>query len=152
MLRLILALGLGLAACHKPVYQHQVSLKDGLWTYADSVVFEPEIQDTQQTYDIYLQLSHQKDYPFANAYCELEIQFPQGKPRKELVSIELADEVGKWLGKCSGSSCQRSISFLEKAKFEQIGKYKIIFRQYGRQDSLQGIQNIGLRIDKTPKS
>ena len=149
LLGLLLSLSL-LPACQtKPLYSETKTLQ-GSWSYQDSLVFETEIQDTNQLYDLYLQLEHSETYPFANLYCALNVHFPQGPARQELISLELADETGLWLGSCSKGNCLRSMMFLENAKFQQLGKYRLVFKQETRQDSLPEIRSLSLSIYNSP--
>ena len=138
---------LGLAACQpRPIYSETLTLANGQWAYADSLVFSFDIADTSQRYDLFIQLEHGTDYPYANVYTLLEVYFPNGEKRREQVSIELADERGTWLGDCSGKTCSRQLGFMPKTAFQMPGTYRLCFKQHSRQDSLADLQAMRLNI------
>ena len=121
------------------------------WHYGDSIVFEFDIADKAKVYDIFLDVTHSSEYRFANLYTMLHVYFPDGRDRKEQVSLELAEMGGKWMGSCSGGTCTRQIPFMPNAVFEMAGKHRIVLEQYNRQESMQGVKGFRLRIKQREK-
>lgn len=139
-----------LAGCQNGVvFEKQYDLKDAAWTYADTLDFEFEIEDTLKIYNLYLDIAHSTEYGFENLYINIYTQFPTGERIKELVSLELADKGGIWLGDCDAESCELEVPIQENAFFNLPGKYKITLEQYMRKNPLEGIIRMGLKIKDT---
>jgi gliding motility-associated lipoprotein GldH len=128
------------------LFEKKYDLKSEQWTYKDSLTFAFNITDTMAIYDIVLSVKHTPQYAFQNIYTNIYTQFPTGERVKQLLNIDLADNTGKWEGKCSGSECVFEIPIQPNAFFNQMGQHTIILEQYMRSEALAGIKNIALRI------
>jgi gliding motility-associated lipoprotein GldH len=137
-----------LLACGKEhtLFEKKYDLKSEQWTYSDSLNFAFNITDTMAIYDIVLSVKHTPQYAFQNMYTNIYTQFPTGERVKQLLNIDLADNTGKWEGKCSGSECVFEIPIQPNAFFNQTGQHVITLEQYMRSEALSGIKNIALRI------
>lgn len=122
---------------------------EGVWTYADSAVFEMDLTDTSKLYAIAIALQHTTDYAFQNLYLRIHTQFPSGERLSQPISLELAGKAGNWLGKCRGEGCKIVIPIQENAFFNATGTHRFVLEQYMRSDSLPGIRSIGLHIYET---
>lgn len=129
-------------------YQSSVSPTNGLWTYDAPLAFEFDIQDTLARYDFYLDVQHSTDYPFQNLYVKVITEHPQTPPQEDVVSLELANKLGLWEGKCANEKCKVRIPLQTNARFDEIGPYALRFNQYTRTDSLQGVLEMALSIQK----
>ncbi len=127
------------------------------WTYADSLRFDFEIQDTSKRYDIFLTVHHTPDYDFENLYVKFSTIFPKGqkaldgkKRVDQITSLKLAEIDGSWLGKCSAKACTYQIPIQIKAWFPDAGPYSLLVEQYMRTDSLKSIKGIdfALRLNR----
>lgn len=132
----------------KEIYTHSYTM-EGVWTYADSLVFEYEIQDTMSPYNLVLAVKHSIDFPYENTYIQASTVFPDGHRVTNPVSLELADDHGQWVGNCSGSFCNAEIELASNAYFKASGKYKLVFSQFSRIDSLKGIEAIKFTINQS---
>ncbi len=146
---IFLALVLFLGSCQQYCFDEKKDIKEEKWSYQDSLEFEFEVTDIGKVYNIYLEVKHKADFSYQNIYAMLLVQFPDGKERKQQVSLELADGKGEWQGKCSSKYCTRRMSFMPNAVFDQKGKYKIRFDQFNRQETIEGIQSFRLIVEKT---
>lgn len=135
-----------LASCHdKEVYSHTYTL-DGVWTYADSLVFDYRIEDTLTPYDLKLLVRHSDAYAYENLYIQASTSFPDGRIVVNPVSLELADQQGQWVGKCSGHTCNAEITMASKAYFQVPGSYRLVLKQFSRMASLDGVEAVQLQI------
>lgn len=137
-----------LVACgkEKTIFEKDYDLKNGHWTYADTLDFTFNITDTMEIYDIVLDIKHKTNYPMQNIYTNIYTKFPSGERVKQLLSLDIADNTGKWEGKCSGDNCSYALKIQENAFFNAAGAHTITLEQFTRQDSLPSIERIGLRI------
>jgi len=146
---IFLTLVLFLGACQQYSFDEKKEINEEKWSYKDSLEFEFEVTDIEKVYNIYLEVKHQSDFLYQNIYTMVLVQFPDGKERKQQVSLELADGKGEWQGKCSGKYCTRRMSFMPNAVFDQKGKYRLKFNQFTRQETIEGIQSFRLIVEKT---
>lgn len=131
------------------VYEVEEELPAAGWTYQDSLQATFTITDTNQIYNLHLQLNHSPDFAFQNVYVKMHTLFPNGQRLEEQVSLELAHRVGRWHGDCSSESCLLSIPIQEGAYFNQVGDYAIVVEQFSRNNPLEGINSIGFALEET---
>lgn len=145
---LILSFTLSLASCgkEKVVFEKKYDIKNSQWAYADTLDFAFEIKDTMAIYDIVLAIEHTPQYPMQNLYTHIYTKFPTGERIMQLLNIDLADNTGKWEGKCNSSECDFEIPIQPNAFFNKTGTHTITLEQYMRTDPLQGIKSIALKL------
>jgi gliding motility-associated lipoprotein GldH len=131
------------------IYESKKDISNSTWLYKDSIKFAFEIKDTNKVYNIWLDIDHNSDYPFQNLYTKIYTHFPQKEVLNQQLSIELADFTGKWNGTGTGKNIKYNLLLQENAVFEAKGAYTIVLEQYTRQDSLKGINELGLRLEET---
>ena len=88
----------GFISCGPALVHEQQHPFPGQWTYADSVQFQYEIQDTDKAYDLVLSVLHTDIYPTQNLYTQFVTIYPNGLRDAEPVSLELADRFGQQCG------------------------------------------------------
>ncbi len=146
----LILLGILVFSCGKNYqYQKSYDLEGEQWTYADSLSFSFDIQDTTKIYNLYLQLEHSTDYDYQNLYTYIHTQFPSGDRLDEKLSLQLANKAGYWEGKCGKKHCKLTIPIQENAYFNQLGTHSLILEQYMRMDSLPGIKSIAFMLEDT---
>ncbi len=131
------------------VYESHLEVPDTGWTYQDSLVAQFTIEDSLTIYNLHLQLEHNEEFPFQNFYVQMHTQFPDGQRLSEMVSLELADKGGMWLGECGSGACTLDIPIQQGAYFNQIGEYQLTIEQYSRRDPLPGILSVHFALEET---
>lgn len=92
-----------------------------------------------------LGVRHSSDYEYRNAI--LEITYPDGNHlRRDTIDIELADVYGSWLGNGIGPSHQQAVTVNDGARITDSAR--ITVRHVMRVDTLRGIEQIGIIVDK----
>lgn len=144
---LLLCCLLGFTACQTDLIHDQTLMpEEEGWSYNEPLTFDFQVQDTSLHYEFLLDVSHNRDYPFQNLYTRITTHFPDQSSQENIVSLELANQIGLWEGQCKGENCKLTIALQEKARFNQPGHYQLRFEQHTRQDSLPGINSLRLRI------
>lgn len=144
---MLLSFILLLAACDSDVYFMKTEvIEESSWAFDDPKIFEFDIKDTTQRYDLILTLSHSVDYLYENLYVKIYTTFPTGNTIEDKVSLELADKLDQWEGKCKGNKCKVSILLQENIYFKEAGDYNIKMEQFNRISPLQGIEKLTLKI------
>lgn len=129
-----------------PTTIHEESLDiKGLWT-DDMLTTTINISDTLKRYDLVATIAHQENFRFENLYLKVTTVFPDGEEKSSPLSLELANSMGLWNGKCKRGVCSLSFNLQERFKFKSPGPYTFKVEQYSRLDSLQGIDNLTLSL------
>lgn len=154
-LLVLLALFIWSCADEALVFEQNVVFDNARWATSDRAVMEFEIEDTLSQHNFYLNVRNTESYPYRNLYVFVKTVFPNGKFSKDTVGVILADATGKWVGDGSGylSSSQHlsnTIMYQYSKRFPLKGEYKVEIEQAMRVDTLEGIRNVGLRIERIP--
>lgn len=132
-------------------YEKHYEFQEENWAQGDTLDFTFTITDTLSIYNLYLEVEHSTGYGYQNLYTQIHTRFPSGERITELLSLELADKAGVWLGNCSSEYCRLKIPIQEGAYFNQAGEYTVTVEQYMRVNPAQGIRSIGFMLEDTGK-
>jgi gliding motility-associated lipoprotein GldH len=141
-----------LSACGPDyIYEKEYAVPDQGWTYEDSLVFSVDIEekDTSRLYNLYLEIEHSTDFGFQNLYTRIHTGFPDGKRLSKVLSLELAEMAGIWLGKCRRDRCTLLIPIQQRTYFGAPGLYTFTLEQYMRQSPAEGVRRIGFMVEDT---
>lgn len=127
-------------------YEQRYDLPEKGWAWEDTLTFAFDIVDTSKVYDMLLEVVHRTDYAFQNVYVRIHTTLPDGTSRTDLVSLELGDKQGRWLGDCGRKRCTLVIPVQRHVFFPQAGRYRLVIEQYMRKSPLPGIEAVGLRL------
>ncbi len=144
---------LGMAAlmqgCKKNAfYENTKSIPNAVWLYGDTLAFPFAIDDTSKLYHLSLDFTHQVPFSTQNIYVKLHTQFPDGKKLSKVKAVDFYDNAGKSLGTCSGDHCTTHLVLQENMYFKQPGAYVISVEQFMRQDSLAGVEQVKMILEK----
>jgi gliding motility-associated lipoprotein GldH len=136
------------------VFEQNVEIPGAKWVVTDKAIMDFEITDTVSQHNFLINVRNTEAYPYRNLYVFVKTVFPNGKFSRDTVSIVLADATGRWVGNGSGylsmsEHVSNTIMYNYNKRFPLSGSYKVEIEQAMRVDTLDGIQNIGLRIEKT---
>ena len=130
------------------MFHENQSMKSGKWNAGDSLVFSTLINDTVKPHSIFLSLRNRGNYNFSNFYAFITTHAPSGAVRTDTVEFALADRHGKWLGKGFGDLWQTTRPFKLGVRFPHTGIYTFSVKQGMRVETLEGIMDFGIRIDR----
>lgn len=140
---------LTLSACNNPtVYQEYKSTTAEEWDHREPVVFEMSIDDTLALHELHLLVRNNTDYAYSNFFLFLDIRFPDNTLLRDTIECFLADKSGKWTGKGFGSIKNNQFLFRDDVWFPLSGTYTFSFRHGMREETITGITDIGIRIDR----
>ncbi len=130
------------------IYDQSKSISDSGW-HKDSVAgFIVEVDDTLQAYSFYITIRNNDNYPFRNFYMFLNTKLPNGNITRDTIELILADNEGKWLGKGFGSVKDNQIPIRKNLLFPLKGTYTFEIEQGMREEKLEGLVDIGIRVEK----
>lgn len=148
----LLVFVLALASCDKTrVYEKYEDIPDGIWKTDAPVGFDIEVPDTNQLYNLILNIRSTESYEYRNLYLFMTTRFPDGDFTVDTLEFLLLDEAGKPYGKCSGSVCNSKYMIDHDIRFPRAGVYRFELKQAMRTEdgTLPNIRNVGMRLEKT---
>lgn len=138
-----------LSSCNEHVLMDEnLAISEKGWDLKQKASFEVDVSDTLGLYAFYVNIRQQETYRFSNLYIFLHTTFPNGTLTHDTIECVLAHDDGRWLGKSSGSLISNQILLNPSLRFPIAGKYRFEIEQAMRESRLQGIEDIGIRIEK----
>ena len=129
-------------------FQKYETIESSSWNKEEVKVFDFDIVDTTKLYEFYLNLRNKNEYGYGNIFVFWTLQSPDGRTKTDTAQFILAKPNGQWLGKsASGTVIENSMYFL-KTKLPTRGTYSFEFVQGMRDENLEGIKDVGLKIKK----
>lgn len=148
----VIAMLLTLTACDQNrVFDEYKSVKGGSWKYDDSIQFKINIEDTAQRYNLFVDVRHNFYFDWRNLWVKVITEYPNHKTELARVNLPLSASDGVWYGKCSGDICEMRVGIQENAIFPQKGTYTFTIIQDMRQNPLDKIIDIGMRVETYEK-
>ena len=136
-------------SCNSPdIYDEYKTVEQKGWYKEDTISFNPTISDTIQRYNVIINLRHNTDYKYRNVYFFTTTHFPNGNINRDTIELKVAKKSGEWMGKGFGAIKTYRQMLLRGIRFDQKGEYIFEFCQAMREDTLQGVEDIGLQIQK----
>ena len=135
-----------LAACTDTArYDHYQSVEKP-WTKDHIYYFTYDIDDNTVPYDLALEIRNNDLYPYQNLWLLCSEEPPVGPMTHDTIECMLANDYGEWRG--SGISLYHlGIPLRTRRHFPHKGQYTLGIRQGMRDEQLNGIEAIGLRIE-----
>lgn len=141
----ILALVVFTSCGEKPIYSKKINI-EGSWAYANELSFPLNVEDINLNYDLVLSLTYGIDFGYQNLYVKIFTKYPSGKITEDILSLNLTDGNGLFLGDCNSSKCTVELLLQEKFKFNEAGDYTIKIAQNSREDNLDEIDAVALKL------
>lgn len=130
------------------VYDDNKSIPADTWFYKNAIPFEVQITDTTKLYNVYVNLRVTSDYKYSNIFMWVNTTNPEKKTDQRRVEIRLADEGGKWLGSGLGDLYDYQFPVFQKIKFPSSGFYRFELEQNMRDDTLNFVKSVGVRVEE----
>jgi len=130
------------------IYSESRPMPSEEWNLDNVVSFEPQISDTVTSNNISFFIRTGTSYPFRNIWLFVTTTSPAGKSITDTVQYMLASEKGKWYGKGFGDVHELNLPFKTNVFFPKTGEYSFKIRHGMRAETLKGVYDIGLRIER----
>ncbi|MDF3077832.1 MAG: gldH [Sphingobacteriaceae bacterium] len=142
------ALALLIASCNDNAVVDTNQVVSGYkWSYINKIKIPVKIEDNSKAYKLFLNLRHTADYKYSNIFVLIHQSGPGMKPETIRKEFQLAYPDGEWLGKGSGDLYTYQLPFKENYKFPATGTYTFSFEQNMRDNPLQEISDVGMRVE-----
>lgn len=150
----VLSLALWGASCgHIDMYEKTVTIPGHAWKSDFKPVFDIAITDTASSYKVYLVLRHTEKYGYNNIYLNLGIQGPgQDSVTKIRREVTLASN-DRWRGEGMDDIYEHRevIGQLGDTRVLTPGIYHFTLEQIMREDPLEHVLDVGVRVEKQPQ-
>jgi gliding motility-associated lipoprotein GldH len=131
------------------VFEKNVAFKDHAWQSSVKPVIVFNISDTASLYNLYIVLRHSDAYDFNNVWIKCTVVTPGDTIRKSRnYNLPLASNDKGWLGTGMDDIFEHRVLIQPNTKFTRPGEYQFLLEQIMRQDPLENILNVGMRIEK----
>jgi gliding motility-associated lipoprotein GldH len=140
------------SSCNKDVlYTDSINIPSEVWSLDFIPEFKTDISDTVSVCNIFLSIRTGTSYPFRNIWLFVNTVSPSGKSITDTLQYMLADERGKWFGKGFGDIREMDLPFRTGVCFRERGTYTFRVRHGMRNENLNGVYDLGLRISNIKK-
>jgi gliding motility-associated lipoprotein GldH len=148
LLVLILTLVIFSHCTNPSLYDRVESIPSDGWRANNKLSFVFPISDTTQSYDIFLHVRNFQNFSYNNLWLFIEITAPNNYTRRDTFEIMLADDTGRWFGKGIGNINSMLVPYQKEISFPMRGIYTITLQQAMREDVLENIMDLGLRVQQ----
>lgn len=146
---LIACLTLWLFSCDTSrVYDKNLQIAEKGWHYDEPLAFTVSIQDTSESYNLFINVRHTDMYAYNNLLMQLRTIFPDSTQQNDNLNVVLSENSGKWTGSCVDNVCYNSVLIRPAFTFPQSGTYTFILTQDMRVNPVTEIMDVGVRIEK----
>ena len=146
---LSIALCLLFASCTTTdLYEKTVAMNDEQWSSSNKPEFDFTIKDTLSQYQVYFVIRHTEKYNYKNIWVNYYYQPPGDTLHKEMREFQLATNDKGWLGTGMDDIYEQRSRFSQEPGKLKAGTYKFFLENIMREDPLQHVLNVGIRIEK----
>lgn len=143
-------------SCDKKRVFDQYKSVGNAWHKDSIVTFELPKLDPKKSFNLYVNVRDNDDYPFNNLYLIVSLEHPNHKVKVDTLEYQMTDPDGRLLGEGFSDIKENKLFYKEQQKFTQKGIYKIHIKHATRETGkiegvtkLSGISDVGFRIEST---
>jgi gliding motility-associated lipoprotein GldH len=149
----VLILLLATSCDKKRVFDEYKSVGNS-WHKDSIVTFDLPKLDSKKTYNLYVNVRDNDDYPFNNLFLIVSLEQPNKKIKVDTLEYQMTNPDGTLLGEGFTDIKENKLFYKSKESFTQKGVYKIHIKHAVRQtgkiegiSTLDGITDVGFRIE-----
>lgn len=129
------------------LYEKHVSLPNHEWKNDDKPSFDFTIKDTTSLYKVFFVIRHTEKYRYNNIWINLYSQPAGDTLHQAQYELQLATNEKGWLATGMGDIYEHRKELTRPVRLK-AGTYKLILENIMREDPLQHVLNVGIRIEK----
>lgn len=138
---------LGIIGCgHSPKYSKKQTITNGQWEYEDPLIYDFDIESAEVLHDLFFSIKFGTDFGYQNLYIKIITEYPTKESIEDVVSLNLTNGAGSFLGDCNSSSCTTDILLQESFRFMETGKHTIKIYQHSRDAILESVLSGELKL------
>jgi gliding motility-associated lipoprotein GldH len=121
----------------------------GQWMYTNTPAFTFNITDTAASYNIFIELRHTDAYKYNNIWLKVGSQAPGDTMHFQNMNITLGTDAKGWEGNGMDDIFELRKNITPgPVPLKKPGKYTFTISQIMRENPLQHILSVGLRVEK----
>ena len=139
-----------LVSCIKSdLFEKNAAIPGQAWEYSFKPTIQFNITDTVSSYNIFIVVRHTDAFRYNNLWIRIKSSAPgDSATTTQQFDLPLASQ-NKWTGTGMDDIYEhRILLYRRPVKFVRPGQYKVSVEQVMRENPLQHIMNIGLRLEK----
>ncbi|SDC60248.1 gliding motility lipoprotein GldH [Williamwhitmania taraxaci] len=141
---------LTLFACDRNmVYEKIEDVPGSEWNATAPIDFVVPVDDTLTVQNILITIRNSSSYKYSNLFLFVTTTSPSGASVCDTVEVPMADDKGRWYGKGFSHSYDSRMPYKLMIKFPLKGDYKISLLQGMREETLSGIEKVGIRVEQS---
>ncbi len=133
------------------LYEKVEAIPGHKWSSSFKPAFSFTIKDTATPYQLFVILRHNNKYNYNNIWVTLHTKSPGGTVAKAQYELPLATNEKGWLGSGMDDLYEHRIALTptnQNFYFKRAGNYIFTLEHIMREDPLESVMNVGLRIEK----
>ncbi|MEJ7911625.1 MAG: gliding motility lipoprotein GldH [Chitinophagaceae bacterium] len=133
------------------LYEKVATIPAHQWKTSFKPSFTFIITDTAAPYQLFIVLRHNSQYNYNNIWVNLHTKSPDGSSAKVPYELPLATNERGWLGTGMDDLYEHRIALTplnQNFYFKKGGAYTFTLEHIMREDPLQHVMNVGLRVEK----
>jgi gliding motility-associated lipoprotein GldH len=146
---LLLAFSALLFACGRgSLFNEYKTIQKAEWNKDSLMVFHVPVADTAHNHSLFVNVRNDIEYKYSNLWLFVKITQPGDTTVTDTFEITLANQSGKWLGKGFGGIKTSENLFRKNVFFPAAGTYEIVIQHGMRDIVLEGITDVGVRVER----
>ena len=129
------------------LYEKTVAVPAQQWKTTFTPEFSFTIKDTTTLYQVYFVLRHTEKYNYNNIWINLYSQPPGDTLHKAPYELQLATNEKGWLASGMNDIYEHRLKLTRPIQLT-TGEYKLKLENIMREDPLQHVLNVGIRVEK----
>ncbi len=136
-------------ACNEhTVYHSFQTISSKGWGKSDTLFFQVSVNDSLHPYRLTTEVRNLNNYAYKDLYLFVSHNFADSTVWKtDTIAFVLADEEGRWQGNGTGYLYQSGVPFCT-VQPAHPGNYTIKVSQGMKDETLTGIHDVGVRVEK----
>ena len=137
------------------IYNKYVSIENNEWGKELVLEFEIPVQDTVNSYNLFINLRNTKDYGFSNLFLITQMTFPDQSKVIDTLEYEMTDAAGHFLGSGFSDIKENKLFYKNNVRFQEPGNYLFQVKQAMRNrnkiegiNPLLGVSDVGISMEK----
>lgn len=144
----VIAFTVFLYSCDGSLYYEKFRKVDvAAWNYKDEINFTVPI-DKGVPSRMRIAVRNTDTYQKANLWLFLSLTSPSGRVLRDTIDCPLADDFGYWLGSGFSGLYLTEHRVEQQNLFNEEGSWKVTITHGMREDTIKGIQEVGILVNK----
>lgn len=130
------------------VFEKYKPIQNAKWHKDSVIVFKFPVTDTINQKNLLVDIRNEINYNYSNLWLFIEMVAPDGNTEKDTFGLTLANPAGKWLGEGFGKKRTQQVIYKRNMSFPISGEYIVKIQHGMRDEILEGISDVGFRVEK----